>query len=62
MIEILIICGCIVIVIYIIAKSKCSSSKCCGVEVIRDVVLEEKQHEFDVIHNVGELPKIRDIL
>ena len=29
-------------------KSKCSSCKCCGMEIIRDVGLEEKYDELDL--------------
>jgi len=34
-------------------KSKCSSVKCCGIEVIRDVIIEEKEVEFKTLHKTS---------
>ena len=34
----------------LIAKSKCSEISCCGCLVKRDVVLEEKETEFEILH------------
>ena len=35
-----------------IYKSKCSHIKCCGFDVERNVQLEEREHEYDIEHNV----------
>ena len=35
-------------------KSKCSECQMCCFKLKRDVVLEEKEHEFDVLRNVKE--------
>lgn len=34
----------------IIAKSKCSEVACCGCIIKRDVDLEEKENEFEIMH------------
>lgn len=34
----------------LIAKSKCSEVYCCGCSIKRDVVLEEKGDEFEILH------------
>ena len=34
----------------IIAKSKCSQFSCLGCSVTRDVALEEKENEFEILH------------
>ncbi len=34
----------------LIAKSKCSEVSCCGCTIKRDVVLEEKGEEFEILH------------
>ncbi len=60
--EISVICGCILICVFLIAKSKCSTLDCWGVHIVRDVGLEEKAHEFDVEHGVREIPKITDVI
>ena len=39
----------------LIAKSKCSEVTCCGCVVKRDVVLEEKQDEFEILHPKKEI-------
>jgi hypothetical protein len=36
--------------ISIIFKSKCKEVSCCCMKIIRDVELEEKQSEFELIH------------
>ena len=45
MIVVIIICSCVVLCLYIIAKSKCSSLDCCGLHVIRDVQAEVEVEE-----------------
>ena len=55
-------CSAVVLITYIIAKSKCSEVDWFGLHIKRDVQLEEKSHEFDVTHGVKELPKISDIM
>ena len=35
-------------------KSKCKECKICCIKVIRDTNLEEKELEFETIHNVKE--------
>jgi hypothetical protein len=34
----------------LIAKSKCSEISCCGCLCRRDVALEEKENEFEILH------------
>ena len=34
----------------LIAKSKCSEISCCGCFIKRDVYLEEKENEFEILH------------
>ena len=34
----------------LIAKSKCSEISCCGCFIKRDVLLEEKENEFEITH------------
>ena len=34
----------------LIAKSKCSEVSCCGCFIKRDVALEEKENEFEILH------------
>ena len=34
----------------LIAKSKCSEVSCCGCIIKRDVILEEKENEFEITH------------
>jgi hypothetical protein len=31
-------------------RSKCTSVKCCGIEVIRDAITEEKMDEYNLTH------------
>ena len=38
----------------LIAKSKCSEISCCGCSIKRDVVLEEKAEEFEILHKQPE--------
>jgi len=33
-------------------KSKCSECSFCGISIKRNVDIEEKEHEFDIIHQV----------
>lgn len=33
-------------------KSKCSECRFCGISIKRNVDIEEKEHEFDIVHNV----------
>lgn len=33
-------------------KSKCSECSFCGISIKRNVDIEEKEHEFDIVHNV----------
>ena len=33
-------------------KSKCKEVTCCCIKIIRDTEIEEKEHEYDVEHNV----------
>jgi hypothetical protein len=35
-------------------KSKCTSISFCGVQCSRDVSTEEREHEFNVEHNIAE--------
>lgn len=34
-------------------KSKCSEFSCCGLVVKRDVITEEREHEYDIEHHVN---------
>jgi hypothetical protein len=36
-------------------KSKCSEVSCCGLIIKRDVALEEKEHEYDVAHQLTKV-------
>ena len=58
-----IIAGVISGVLIYINKSKCSSVSCCyGLVVcVRNVEIESKQHEFDVIHGVPSTPTLNSI-
>ena len=33
-------------------KSKCSQVEVCCIKIVRDTTLEEKEHEYDVEHNI----------
>ena len=33
-------------------KSKCSECSFCGISIKRNVEMEEKEHEFDIVHNI----------
>ncbi len=46
------IVGCILKLSSSIYKSKCSRFEVCCIKIIRDTALEEKEHEYDVEHNV----------
>lgn len=34
-------------------KSKCSEVSCCGLFIKRDVITEEREHEYDIEHHVN---------
>ena len=38
----------------LIAKSKCSEVNCCGCFIKRDVALEEKENEFEILHKKSD--------
>ena len=59
-IVVIIVAG-IIIITYLIARSKCVRFKSWCCEIDRDVELEEKAHEFDVKHGVSEIPKFNII-
>jgi len=42
----------------LIAKSKCSEVSCCGCFIKRDVALEEKENEFEILHTVKNEPNL----
>jgi len=44
--------GLILKIISMSFKSKCSECSFLGIHIKRNVDVEEKEHEFDVIHNV----------
>ena len=44
--------GLILKIISMSFKSKCSECSFCGISIKRNVDIEEKEHEFDIIHNV----------
>lgn len=44
--------GLILKIISMSFKSKCSECSFCGISIKRNVDVEEKEHEFDVLHNV----------
>lgn len=44
--------GLILKIISMSFKSKCSECSFCGISIKRNTDLEEKEHEFDVLHNV----------
>lgn len=62
MIQLLVICGTVVVVAYLIFKSKCSEIDCWGAHVVRAVEVEAREHEFDVEHGVPEIPNIKSIV
>ena len=33
-------------------KSKCSQVEFCCIKIVRDTVIEEKEHEYDIEHNI----------
>ena len=43
-------------------KSKCSEFSFCGISIKRNIELEEKEHEFDIIHNVKNSEKGSDLV
>ena len=44
--------GLILKIISMSFKSKCNECSICGIWIKRNVEIEEKEHEFDIIHNV----------
>ena len=44
--------GLILKIISMSFKSKCSECRICGISIKRNVEIEEKEHEFDIINNV----------
>jgi len=44
--------GLILKIISMSFKSKCSECSFCGISIKRNVEVEEKEHEFDIINNV----------
>jgi hypothetical protein len=46
------IVGCILKLSSSIYKSKCSQMEVCCIKIIRDTAIEEREHEYDVEHNV----------
>jgi hypothetical protein len=42
----------IIVCIGFLYKSKCKNVKCCGVEVDRDVEIEQKEDEIEFNHNI----------
>jgi hypothetical protein len=51
------ISGLILKIISMSFKSKCSECSFCGISIKRNVDVEEKEHEFDVLHNVKNSDK-----
>ena len=49
--------GLILKIVSMCFKSKCSEFSLCGFSIKRNIDLEEKEHEFDVIHNVKNSEK-----
>ena len=43
-------------------KSKCKEFQCCCLKVVRDVVLEEKENEFEIMNKKMPSPNSRDNL
>jgi len=52
--------GLILKIVSMCFKSKCSEFTFCGFYIKRNIDLEEKEHEFDVIHNVKNSEKGSD--
>jgi len=46
------ISGLLLKVISMSFKSKCSECSFCGIYIKRNVEIEEKEHEFDIVHNI----------
>lgn len=44
--------GLILKIISMSFKSKCSECSICGISIKRNVEIEEKEHVFDIMHNV----------
>jgi len=45
--------GLLLKILSMIFKSKCSEFSCWGMVVKRDVVIEERMHEYDIEHHVN---------
>ena len=45
--------GMIIKVSSMIYKSKCTECSLCGFIIKRDVITEEREHEFDIDHKIG---------
>jgi hypothetical protein len=41
-------------------KSKCKECYFCGISIKRDVEMEEREHEYDVVHQPTTSQKIQD--
>ena len=44
--------GLILKIVSMCFKSKCAEFSFCGISIKRNIELEEREHEFDIIHNV----------
>lgn len=51
--------GLLLKVISMTFKSKCSECRFCGISIKRNVEIEEKEHEFDIVHNIKN-SEVRD--
>lgn len=54
--------GLILKIISMSFKSKCSECSFCGISIKRNIDLEEREHEFDVLHNVKNSDKQSDTI
>lgn len=45
--------GLILKLVSMLFKSKCSEVSCCGILIKRDVITEEREHEYDIEHHVN---------
>ena len=52
--------GLILKIVSMCFKSKCSEFSFCGISIKRNIEFEEKEHEFDIIHNVKNSEKASD--
>ena len=44
--------GLLIKIASMVMKSKCSNCSFCGINVTRDVALEEKENEFELLHKM----------